>query len=212
MDAYLKKTILAVLIFVFLYNLVCCDIIEGIKKRNIKKIAKNPAKLKEIAKNPTKLKEIAKVQNVIKVANQGKKNILNQKSNQNSKSNQNNNANSELIKQFKKQQDDFDFFKKRFDTVTNTLQTRISNNTLKNEELQRFSEEKGNKLQGNIDLLSSELANNNIDMSTQLTDVKNKLKSLKKNIDDYEENNIKVEKMLKNVNLQLDTKYIAKIK
>lgn len=94
------------------------------------------------------------------------------------------------------------------DIKLNKIQQQISNNNLKNQELKLFSEKKGRELQGNIDFLSSDLANNNIKFSDQMTEVKSKLDSLQKKVNIYEKNNSNIEEMLKNVNLQLDTKYV----
>jgi len=57
-------------------------------------------------------------------------------------------------------------------------------------------------------LLSSDLANNNIKYFDQMTEVNSKINSLQKKVNIYEKNNSNIEEMLKNVNLQLDTKYV----
>ena len=89
----------------------------------------------------------------------------------------------------------------------NKGQQLVSKNHMKINELKSFSKSQGDKLQGNIDLVSSDLANNNIENSKKITNLKDNLKSINDKMIKYEKNNANLEKMLKTVNLELKTKY-----
>ena len=190
MNKFYEKIILGVLFFIVLYNLVNYDILEGKRRRRRKKKIINMVR-------PT-------------INNLNKKTITtsNVHSINNNKDKQQDKEISILKNKIINAQRTSDRTKvisdRKMDKYIQLLYEQISNNTLKNQELKSFSEKKGRELQGNIDLLSSDLANNNI----KYTDVKNKLDTLQKKINIYEKNNSNIEEMLKNVNLQLDTKYV----
>ena len=226
MNKFYEKIILAVLFFIVLYNLVNYDILEGKRRRRFKKkelfkkanIIKKNVVSKAKAKATSKAKATAKapVYNNQK-DNQKNNQKDNQKDNQNDKEisilhNKINNINANLINTqimtSEKIPSLINHINSQSDIKLNKIQEQISNNNLKNQELKSFSERKGRELQGNIDLLSSDLANNNIKYSDQITEVKSKLDSLQKKVNIYEKNNSNIEEMLKNVNLQLDTKYV----
>jgi hypothetical protein len=196
MNKFYEKIILGVLFFIVLYNLVNYDILEGKRRRRRfkkKKIAKKVNKIKKnvvskAKKDTQQVKEISILNNKINDIN---RNLINTQR-----------MTSEKIPSL------INHINSQSDIKLNKIQEQISNNTLKNQELKSFSEKKGRELQGNIDLLSSDLANNNIKYSDQMTEVKSKLDSLQKKINIYEKNNSNIEEMLKNVNLQLNTKYV----
>ena len=215
MNKFYEKIILGVLFFIVLYNLVNYDILEGKRRRKRRRKKNKKNKLFQeaniIKKNVvSKAKAIASATTKAPVYN-------NQKDNQQDKeisilNNKINDINRNLINTqimtSEKIPSLINHINSQSDIKLNKIQEQISNNNLKNQELKSFSEKKGRELQGNIDLLSSDLANNNIKYSDQMTEVKSKLDSLQEKINIYEKNNSNIEEMLKNVNLQLDTKYV----
>lgn len=213
MNKLYEKIILGVLFSIVLYNLVNYDIFEGNKRRRRQK-----KRMEEIRKQ--KMKKMKRTQNINTIGKMNKKVISkagtskdneqdNEISNLNSKIN---NINTNLINTQRMTSEKIpsliNHINSQSDIKLNKIQEQISNNNLKNQGLKSFSERKGRELQGNIDLLSSDLANNNIKYSDQMTEVNSKLNSLQKKINIYEKNNSNIEEMLKNVNLQLDTKYV----
>jgi len=205
MNKFYEKIILGVLFFIVVYNLVNYDILEG-KRRRIRSKKKKLVKKANIIKKNVVSKAKAKTQanNNNKDNQQDKEiSILNNKINK---------INTNLINTKRMTSEKIpsliNHINSQSDIKLNKIQEQISNNNLKNQELKSFSERKGRELQGNIDLLSSDLANNNIKYSDQMTEVKSKLDSLQKKVNIYEKNNSNIEEMLKNVNLQLDTKYV----
>lgn len=192
MNKFYEKIILGVLFFIVLYNLVNYDILEGKRRRRrfkkkVNKMKKNiVSKAKSQANNNNKNKKDTQQDKEISILNNKIYDISR------------NLITSEKINHINSQSD----------IKLNKIQEQISNNKLKNQELKSFSEKKGRELQGNIDLLSSDLAKNNIKYSDQMAEVKSKLDSLQKKVNIYEKNNSNIEEMLKNVNLQLDTKYV----
>jgi len=205
MNKFYEKIILGVLFFIVVYNLVNYDILEG-KRRRIRSKKKKLVKKANIIKKNVVSKAKAKTQanNNNKDNQQDKEiSILNNKINK---------INTNLINTKRMTSEKIpsliNHINSQSDIKLNKIQEQISNNNLKNQELKSFSERKGRELQGNIDLLSSDLANNNIKYSDQMTEVKSKLGSLQKKVNIYEKNNSNIEEMLKNVNLQLDTKYV----
>ena len=199
MNKFYEKIILGLLLLIVIYNLVNYDILEG-KRRRRRRRRKNK---KEEKKNVVS-KAKAQANNNQKDNQQDKEmSILNNKINK---------INTNLINTQRTTSEKIpsliNHINSQSDIKLNKIQEQISNNNLKNQELKSFSERKGRELQGNIDLLSSDLANNNIKYSDQMTEVKSKLDSLQKKVNIYEKNNSNIEEMLKNVNLQLDTKYV----
>ena len=196
MNKFYEKIILGVLFFIVLYNLVNYDILEGKRRRRrrfkkkkfVKKVNKMKKNIVSKAKTQANNKVISNLNNKINNIN---RNLINTQR-----------MTSEKIPSL------INHINSQSDIKLNKIQEQISNNKLKNQELKSFSEKKGRELQGNIDLLSSDLANNNIKYSDQMTEVKSKLDSLQKKVNIYEKNNSNIEEMLKNVNLQLDTKYV----
>lgn len=226
MNAFYEKIILGVLFFIVLYNLVNYDIFEGNKKRKRRRKKINKIKKMEQIKKLHLNKMESKLQVNNHLINKDvSKTKLQVNNNHNNKDNQQdneisilnnkiNNINTNLINTQKLTSEKIpsliNHINSQSDIKLNKIQEQISNNNLKNKELKLFSEKKGRELQGNIDLLSSDLANNNIKYFNQMTDVKSKLDSLQKKVNGYEKNNSYIEEMLKNVNLQLDTKYVNK--
>ena len=197
MNKFYEKIILGVLFFIVLYNLVNYDILEGKRRRRrrrfkkkkfVKKVNKMKKNIVSKAKAQANNKVISNLNNKINDIN---RNLINTQR-----------MTSEKIPSL------INHINSQSDIKLNKIQEQISNNKLKNQELKSFSEKKGRELQGNIDLLSSDLANNNIKYSDQMTEVKSKLDSLQKKVNIYEKNNSNIEEMLKKVNLQLDTKYV----
>ena len=148
MNKFYEKIILGVLFFIVLYNLVNYDILEGKRRRRRKKKIINMVR-------PT-------------INNLNKKTITtsNVHSINNNKDKQQDKEISILKNKIINAQRTSDRTKvisdRKMDKYIQLLYEQISNNTLKNQELKSFSEKKGRELQGNIDLLSSDLANNNI--------------------------------------------------
>ena len=207
MNKFYEKIILGVLFFIVLYNLVNYDILEG--KRRRRRRFKKKKFVKKVNRMKTNIVSKAKAQAI--------NNKKNKKDNQQDKeisilNNKINKINTNLINTQRMTSEKIpsliNHINSQSDIKLNKIQEQISNNNLKNQELKSFSEKKGRELQGNIDLLSSDLANNNIKYSDQMTEVKSKLDSLQKKVNIYEKNNSNIEEMLKNVNLQLDTKYV----
>lgn len=208
MNKLYEKIILGVLFSIVLYNLVNYDIFEGNKRRRMEEIRKQKMKKMKRTQNINTIGKMNK--KVISKAGTSKDNEQdNEISNLNSKIN---NINTNLINTQRMTSEKIpsliNHINSQSDIKLNKIQEQISNNNLKNQGLKSFSERKGRELQGNIDLLSSDLANNNIKYSDQMTEVNSKLNSLQKKINIYEKNNSNIEEMLKNVNLQLDTKYV----
>lgn len=206
MNKFYEKIILGVLFFIVLYNLVNYDILEGKRRR------RRRFKKKKLVKKVNKMKK-----NIVSKAKANAPSYNKKKDNQQDKEisilkNKINKINTNLINiprmTSEKIPSLINHINSQSDIKLNKIQEQISNNNLKNQELKSFSEKKGRELQGNIDLLSSDLANNNIKYSDQMTEVKSKLDSLQKKVNIYEKNNSNIEEMLKNVNLQLDTKYV----
>ena len=222
MNKFYEKTILGFLFLIVLYNLVNCNILEGKRRRKRRKQRKSNMKKPNMIK-PNMKNQIMRKRNMRKVYNK-KQNIF-PKANTNNKDVKQDKEISILNDEIKKintnlvntQRITSEKIPSLINHITsqseirlNKIQSQISNNNLKNQQLKSFSEKKGREIQGNIDLLSSDLANNNIKYSDQMTEVNSQLYSLQNKIKSYEENNLNIEEMLKNVNLQLDTKYVNK--
>jgi hypothetical protein len=215
MNKFYEKTILGILCFIVVYNLVNYDIFEGNKKRRRRRRFKKKEEMRK-----QQMEKMRRMQNINK---DGKKNqnvsskIDTNKDNQQDKeinnlNNKINKINTSLINTQRITSEKIpsliNHINSQSDIKLNKIQEQISNNNLKNQKLKSFSEKKGRELQGNIDLLSSDLANNNIKYFDQMTEVNSKINSLQKKVNIYEKNNSNIEEMLKNVNLQLDTKYV----
>jgi hypothetical protein len=186
MNKFYEKIILSFLLFIVLYNLVNNVTLEGNKKR--RKRQNRVSKIKTDTNKDNQLDK--KISNLNNKINNMNTNLINTQR-----------ITSEKIPSL------INHINSQSNIKMNKIQEQISNNNLKNKELKSFSEKKGRELQGNIDLLSSDLANNNIKYSDQMAEVKSKLNSLQKKVNSYDKNNSNIEEMLKNVNLQLDTKY-----
>lgn len=208
MNKLYEKIILGLLFSIVLYNLVNYDIFEGNKKRRRRRQQKRMVEMrKQQMEKMKRMKNINKVgkinKNVISKTDANKDNEQDKEiSNLKTKIINTQRITNEKIPSL------INHINSQSDVKLSKIQEQISNNNLKNQELKSFSEKKGRELQGNIDLLSSDLANNNIKYSDQMTEVKSKLDSLQKKVNIYEKNNSNVEEMLKNVNLQLETKYV----
>lgn len=227
MNKFYEKIILGFLFLIVLYNLVNYDILEGkrrrkrrkrrkqnMKKQNMKKTnMKKPNMKNQIMRKRNMIKAYRKKQNVFPKANTNNKDVKQDKEisilNGEIKKINTNLVNTQRITS-EKIPSLINHIKSQSEIRLNKIQSQISNNNLKNQQLKSFSEKKGREIQGNIDLLSSDLANNNIKYSDQMTEVNSQLYSLQNKIKSYEENNLNIEEMLKNVNLQLDTKYVNK--
>uniref|UniRef100_A0A6C0INI2 Uncharacterized protein n=1 Tax=viral metagenome TaxID=1070528 RepID=A0A6C0INI2_9ZZZZ len=223
MNKFYEKIILGFLFLIVLYNLVNCNILEGKRRRRRRKRRKRRKQRKPNMKKTNMKNQIMRKRNMIKVFRK-KQNVF-PKANTNNKDVKQDKEISILNGEIKKINTNLvntqritsekipsliNHIKSQSEIRLNKIQSQISNNNLKNQQLKSFSEKKGREIQGNIDLLSSDLANNNIKYSDQMTEVNSQLYSLQNKIKSYEENNLNIEEMLKNVNLQLDTKYVNK--
>ena len=205
MNKLYEKIILGLLFSIVLYNLVNYDIFEGNKKRRRRR--RQQKRMVEMRKQQKRMVEMRKQQKetINKVGKKNKNVISKTDANKdNEQDKEISNLKTKIINTQRTSDRRKVISDRKMDKYIQLLYEQISNNTLKNQELKSFSEKKGRELQGNIDLLSSDLANNNI----KYTDVKSKLDSLQKKVNIYEKNNSNVEEMLKNVNLQLETKYV----
>ena len=201
MNKLYEKIILGLLFSIVLYNLVNYDIFEGNKKRRRRR--RQQKRMVEMRKQ--QMEKMKRMKNINKVGKINKNVISKTGTNKdNEQDKEISNLKTKIINTQRTSDRRKVISDRKMDKYIQLLYEQISNNTLKNQELKSFSEKKGRELQGNIDLLSSDLANNNI----KYTDVKNKLDSLQKKVNSYEKNNSNVEEMLKNVNLQLETKYV----
>ena len=225
MNKFYEKIILGFLFLIVLYNLVNCNILEGKRRRrrrkrrkrrkpNMKKTNMKKTNMKnQIMRKRNMINFFRKKQNVFPKANTNNKDVKQDKEisilNGEIKKINTNLVNTQRITS-EKIPSLINHIKSQSEIRLNKIQSQISNNNLKNQQLKSFSEKKGREIQGNIDLLSSDLANNNIKYSDQMTEVNSQLYSLQNKIKSYEENNLNIEEMLKNVNLQLDTKYVNK--
>jgi hypothetical protein len=209
MNKLYEKIILGLLFSIVLYNLVNYDIFEGNKKRRRRR--RQQKRMVEMRKQQKRMVEMRKQQKetINKVGKKNKNVISKTDANKdNEQDKEISNLKTKIINTQRTSDRRKVISDRKMDKYIQLLYEQISNNTLKNQELKSFSEKKGRELQGNIDLLSSDLANNNIKYSDQMTEVKSKLDSLQKKVNSYEKNNSNVEEMLKNVNLQLETKYV----
>ena len=193
MEKNIEKIILGFMFIVVLYNLFYYDVTEGFSKkwkRKRKMLAKKRkmlAKKRKMArrrkrKNPRSSGIDPKIKKQINT----NKNKINTNKN---KINTNKHNNSKLSKLFY------------------TGQKFVSKNNDKINKLISFSKLQGDKLQGNIDLISSDLAKNNIENLNKFNNITNKLSSINNNMITYEKNNDRLEKMLKSVNVELQSKY-----
>ena len=198
MNKVIEKIFLGFMFVLVLYNLFYYDIIEGNRRRRRRR-RQMMAKKKQMMAKKKQMMEIKRRQLMAsknKPSARGrtrfrgnnprfKQDIVNLKK----KIKQNKHNNSNLYRLF------------------NKGQQLVSKNHMKINELKSFSKSQGDKLQGNIDLVSSDLANNNIENSKKITNLKDNLTSINDKMIKYEKNNANLEKMLKTVNLELKTKY-----
>jgi hypothetical protein len=155
------------------------------KQKQINKVNTNDTKINKVNTNDTKINKVN--------TNDTKINTVN--------------TNATKISAIIKDIDKFTFFKKNISNSLNQLNNFITKNSIKNSELNKYTKEQGKLLQGNIDMLSSDVAINNMNCDGHIAKINNKLKTLNFDINRYENNNQQVEEVLNKLNSQLKTKY-----